>query len=252
MLQPWQTATIIKIEDATAHTKRFWLQATALEKFDFEPGQFVTFDLPIAEQKTKRMRSYSIASWPDGTNVFELVIVQLEGGAGTQYLFEEVSVGSQLTFRGPQGIFTLPPGIDRDLYLICTGTGIAPFRAMAHHILNHHIPHQHIYLVFGTRTFADALYREELEALQQDIGSFTYIPIFSREEKGEGYETGYVHEAYEKLIQQKKLSNFTTGQSEPNPAFFFLCGWKNMIDEARHRIEQAGYDRKAIHLELYG
>jgi ferredoxin-NADP reductase len=167
-------------------------------------------------------------------------------------LFEEVGVGSELKFRGPQGVFTLPEGLDRDLYLICTGTGIAPFRAMAHHILNHHIAHQHIYLIFGTRTFKDALYRAELQQLQQDIGSFTFIPVFSREEPGEGYETGYVHEAYEKIIEQKKLFNPTTGQIENSPAFFFLCGWKNMIDEARHRIEQAGYDRKSVHLELYG
>jgi ferredoxin-NADP reductase len=36
------------------------------------------------------------------------------------------------------------------------------------------------------------------------------------------------------------------------PANFYLCGWKNMIDEARQRIQEMGYDKKAIHLELYG
>jgi ferredoxin-NADP reductase len=36
------------------------------------------------------------------------------------------------------------------------------------------------------------------------------------------------------------------------PAQFYLCGWKNMIDEAKLRILALGYDRKAIHLELYG
>ena len=34
------------------------------------------------------------------------------------------------------------------------------------------------------------------------------------------------------------------------PASFYLCGWKIMIDEARKRIVDLGYDRKAIHLEL--
>ena len=33
---------------------------------------------------------------------------------------------------------------------------------------------------------------------------------------------------------------------------FYLCGWKNMIDEAKQRILALGYDRKAIHQELYG
>jgi len=33
---------------------------------------------------------------------------------------------------------------------------------------------------------------------------------------------------------------------------FMLCGWKNMIDEAKHKLVDMGYDKKDIHLELYG
>src|SRR3989337_4229528 len=134
MVQPWRTGTVIRMEDETLSTRRYWIQVNELDRFDFLPGQFVTLDLPIAEKPNKRWRSYSIASWPDGTNVFELVIVLLEGGLGTNYLFNNVSVGSELTLRGPQGVFTLPPVIEKDLFFICTGTGIAPFRSMAHFI----------------------------------------------------------------------------------------------------------------------
>src|SRR6476620_6696540 len=154
-VQPWRTGKIIRIENETYNTRRYWIQVPELESFDFTPGQFVTLDLPIAEKPAKRWRSYSIASWPDGTNLFELVIVLLEGGLGTNYLFSSVSVVSELTLRGPQGVFVLPEPIDKDLFFICTGTGIAPFRAMTHHILNHTIQHQNIYLVFGCRLFGD-------------------------------------------------------------------------------------------------
>src|ERR1700749_868866 len=133
-LQPWRTGKVIAIKEETPGTRRFWIQVPELERFDFLPGQFVTLDLPIHEKPNKRWRSYSIASWPDGSNIIELVIVLLEGGLGTNYLFNHVSVGSELTLRGPQGVFTMPETIDRDLFFICTGTGIAPFRSMAHHI----------------------------------------------------------------------------------------------------------------------
>src|ERR1044071_7942312 len=106
-VQPWRTGKVIRIVDETHNTRRYWIQVPELESFDFTPGQFVTLDLPIAEKPAKRWRSYSIASWPDGTNVIELVIVLLEGGLGTTYLFNEVDVGSELTLRGPQGVFTL-------------------------------------------------------------------------------------------------------------------------------------------------
>src|SRR5690349_12935232 len=139
MLEPWRQGVVIKIVDETPTTKRYWIQIPELEKFDFKPGQFVTLDLPIHEKKNKRWRSYSIASAPDGTNVFELVIVLLEGGLGTTYLFNEVREGMELTLRGPQGVFVLPEVIDHDLFFICTGTGIAPFRSMVHHINTHNI-----------------------------------------------------------------------------------------------------------------
>ena len=243
MPQPWRTGTVIRIEQEAAQTRRFWIQIPDMASFEFDPGQFVTLDLPIHEKPAKRIRSYSIASWPDGTNVIELVIVLLDGGAGTNYLFNEVKEGSQLTLRGPQGVFTLPEPIEKDLFLICTGTGVAPFRSMTHYIMEHNVPHGDIYLIFGCRKFEDCLYRKELTELAELLPRFHYIPTFSRETAGSDgpiIRTGYVHPVYEELCLEKQ------------PANFFLCGWKNMIDEAKQRILALGYDRKAIHQELYG
>ncbi|HUR11985.1 MAG TPA: FAD-dependent oxidoreductase [Flavitalea sp.] len=251
MLQPWRTGKVIRIEDETASTKRYWIQVPEIESFDFKPGQFVTLDLPIHEKPNKRWRSYSIASWPDGTNIFELVIVLVEDGLGTPYLFNQVKVGSELTLRGPQGVFILPEPIDRDLYFICTGTGIAPFRSMAHHIANHNVPHKNIYLIFGCRKFTDCLYGKEMRALEKELNTFKYIPTYSREEASDpAVRTGYVHAVYEELCRNStKSSEIGEGVS---PAYFYLCGWKNMIDEAKQKILALGYDKKSIHLELYG
>jgi ferredoxin-NADP reductase len=254
MLQPWQTGKIIRIENETENTRRFWIELPSLQSFDFKPGQFVTIDLPIHEKPNKRWRSYSIASWPDGTNTFELVIVLMEGGAGTNYLFNEVGIGSELILRGPQGVFVLPEKIEHDLFFICTGTGVAPFRSMATHILNHNIPHRNIYLIFGCRKFSDCLYRNELEKLDEQLADFHYIPTFSREEPDNAnhlIRTGYVHSIYEEICKSNS-NNSGTGNAGLRAANFYLCGWKNMIDEAKQRIQALGYDRKSIHQELYG
>jgi ferredoxin-NADP reductase len=255
MPQPWRTGKVIKIENETQTTRKFWIQLPSLESFDFEPGQFVTLDLPIHEKPNKRWRSYSIASWPDGTNIFELVIVLLKAGAGTHYLFNEVIVGSELILRGAQGVFTLPEKIDRDLFFICTGTGIAPFRSMIHHILNHHIAHQNIYLIFGCRKFSDCLYRSEMEELENKMSTFHFIPTYSREIASNlnGFvRTGYVHLVYQEICANNLQANKTENITMVKAAYFFLCGWKNMIDEAKQRIQALGYDRKSIHQELYG
>jgi ferredoxin-NADP reductase len=242
MPEPWRTGKFIRIEKISELTWRFWIQIPEVEDFVFKPGQFVTLDLPIHEKPNKRWRSYSIASHPDGTNVIELVIVLLEGGLGTHYLFNYVDIGTEILLRGPQGVFTLPPIIDKDLFFICTGTGIAPFRSMVKYINLHNIEHENIYLIFGCRKVCDGLYGEELKELSKTVSKFHYIPTYSREDTtNTELKHGYVHAVYQSLIE-----------SDKREAHFYLCGWKNMIDDARKNILAMGYDKKNIHFELYG
>jgi ferredoxin-NADP reductase len=237
-VQPWRKGIVTEIKEAAPGTNRYFIQVPDTDRFDFEPGQFVTLDLPIGEKTSERWRSYSIASAPDGTNSFELVIVKANGGKGTEFIFDQIKVGSEFTIRGPQGKFVLPESLDKDLFLICTGTGIAPFRSMLNHIYTQQIPHKNIYLVFGCRTKTDLLYYDEFRKLESAIESFTYVPTLSRE-AWEGL-TGYVHAAY--------AGKLTALQ----PAYFFLCGWKEMIMQAKDNLVEMGYHKKDIHFELYG
>ena len=249
MLQPWRNGTVLRIEDETHNTRRFWIQVPELTDFSFLPGQFVTLDLPIHEKANKRWRSYSIASWPDNSNIFELIVLRLEDGAGTNYLFNEVKVGSVLPLRGPQGVFTLPTTLDHDLFLICTGTGVAPFRSMIHHIKERGLDHKKIHLFYGCRTSKDLLYEKEFRQLEKELVGFSYHPTLSRED-WEGNK-GYVHPHYEKVIRDNYITN-QSGENIITPAYFLLCGWRNMIDEAKERIINMGFDKKSIHLEIYG
>jgi CDP-4-dehydro-6-deoxyglucose reductase len=234
----WQIGKVVNIIDETPNTRRFFIETQSKENFIFLPGQFVTLDLPIHEKKNKRWRSYSIASPPKKSNVFELVIVLVEDGTGTNYLFKNIKPGDELTFRGPAGVFTLPQDLEKDYFMICTGTGIAPFRSMLQYIYQQQIPAKHIHLIFGTRTKQDLLYYKEMTELDKIMPNFSYHPILSRE-IWEG-QTGYVHDVYKQLINEKR------------DAHFLLCGWKNMIDDTRHNLAEMGFDKSQIHYELYG
>jgi ferredoxin-NADP reductase len=235
---PWYTGTVIRIEDETYQTRRFFIKVNKPEAFNFTPGQYVTLDLPIHAQEDKRYRSYSISNWPDGTNVYELLIKLFDGGAASTYLFNDVKVGSTLKFRGAEGVFTLPENIDKDLYFICTGTGIAPFRSMLNYIHSYNVPHKNLYLVFGCRTRKDLLYHEEIKVLESKMENFSYIPILSRE-AWDGYK-GYVHGAYEEICQKNDEAHDSV--QNLRPALFYLSGCKAMINDARKKITELGYN----------
>jgi CDP-4-dehydro-6-deoxyglucose reductase len=126
--------------------------------------------------------------------------------------------------------------------MICTGTGIAPFRSMLQHIQLNNIPHKNLFLISGTRKCSDALYLNEMFDLKNKLPGFHYFPTFSREENvADGHYIGYVHAIYEQLLEEKNTD-----------AQFFLCGWRDMINDARQRLQARGFDKKDIHFELYG
>jgi CDP-4-dehydro-6-deoxyglucose reductase len=238
MIPAWQKGVVIRVEQATSNTRRYWVELPETDNFSFRPGQFVTLDLPIHEQRNKRWRSYSIASMPDGSNIIELIIVHLHGGVGSRYIFENINVGDTLTLRGPQGIFVLPENKEKEHFFICTGTGIAPFRSMLQYIKHHNLQGYKTNLIFGTRTTDDLLYHQEMLELQQTMPGFSYRPTLSRQQ-WDG-DTGYVHKIYEELCTNRQ------------PASFMLCGWREMIDEAKERILAMGYDKRDIIIEIYG
>ncbi len=229
----WHKGRVIRISYETNEIRRIWVELPELIKFDFFPGQYVTLDLPIHDDPEKRKRHYSIASWPDHSNVIELIIAMYKNGAGTPYFFDEVKVGTSLILHGPKGSFKLKEPVEKDVYMICTGTGIAPFRGMIHHIYNDQIIHKNIYLIFGCRTKATLLYFDEMVKLQEMIPGFHYIPTLSQEQ-WEG-NTGYVHEIYKSLCAERK------------PASFYLAGNKGMTEDAKKIINDMGYDSIIMH-----
>lgn len=234
----WQRGVIRRIIRLTPLVRQYWIELPETHRFDFAPGQFVTIDFPIHEKKNKRWRSYSIASVPDGSNTIELVISYFAGGLASEYIFNELREGSELTLKGPLGSFLLPHIADRDLLLICTGTGIVPFRSMLLELSRNPVPHQAIHLVYGCRSRENVIFADEMKSLETGIRHFLYHPVLSREQ-WEG-ASGYVHEIYESLCIPRQ------------PAVFMLCGWHAMVDEARHRIAAMGYDKASVKLELYG
>lgn len=242
-MSKWKPAVITRIQQRTETVRSFWLALSDREKLEFRPGQFLTLDLPIGKTRRDGWRSYSIASAPDDTNEAELCIVQLPDGKGTEYLFHLAEVGTELLTKEPGGVFTLPDRpLDYDVVMICTGTGIAPFRSMLKQRLAQETVNFH--LIFGCRTAADLLYRDELEQMIEEYPNFTYTATLSRESPMKAdFEVvqGYVHQVYER------------DYAEVRPGVkFYLCGWSQMVDEAHERLLKLGYAKEQVILELYG
>ena len=237
----WKKAIIEEIRSVSPTTNIFKLRIESDEPFSFKAGQFVTFDLPIGEKRLERWRSYSIASAPSTDNIIELCIVKVENGRASNYLFNDVEVGTELKMKGPGGTFCLPELMDKPSVFICTGTGVAPFTSMLLQLSKENAFKEKVHLIFGTRTAEGILYRELFEKLEASEPNFSYDVVLSRDEDWKGYK-GYVHQVY----QEKYLDK----ASETD---FYLCGWSNMVDEAIDILKnKMQVPSSNIYHELYG
>jgi ferredoxin-NADP reductase len=237
----WYEGEVIRILDETSSTKRFFIKVLDTDQFTFTPGQFITFDLPLGEKRLQRWRSYSIASISNQENILELCIVHLEGGLASNYLWK-INPGDTLKFKGPDGGFVLPSDVsDREIIMIATGTGVAPFRSMLLDFKSNPRNYKSIHLIFGTRYASGILYQEEFENLKKILPNFEYSIALSQEPETEFFK-GHVHHIYKSFYKEMSSNRH-----------FYLCGWSNMVDQAVETLfVELGYPREQIHFELYG
>jgi len=131
-------------------------------------------------EKARVNRPYSVAS-PHGDQL-EFFIVRVDDGELTPHLWN-LEVGDEIEVSDKAaGRFTLEKTPDAEnLWLIATGTGLAPYIAM----LRTEEPWKRfgkIVLVHGVRWERDLAYTEELKKLQQQHGdAFRFVQALTRE-----------------------------------------------------------------------
>lgn len=226
--------TIEEVREIAPGVKSFFIRYPF--HVEFKGGQFVIIEFGSLEHQFST-RSYSIADMSHG-NTIELCVVLKEEGAATPILFNQ-STGDELQVSLPQGRFILPEEIDNNktIGFVCTGTGVAPFRAMIKELLFERRLSNPVHLFFGCRKKEDILYKDEFENLSRQFPNFHYYPTLSREEWSG--RSGYVHEHYPEIFIHKP------------EALIYICGWTNMIKQTRDTLKSYGYGRTEIKVEFY-
>ncbi len=225
----------------------------ALERSEplvFEAGQWVTLMLAQAQgapnvtvEGEPLKRSYSIASPPDGSGTFEVTITRVVGGPGSTYL-HAAPVGTALTVMGPQGFFTRPKDKSGPSLFVGTGTGVTPLRSMLRDAVAKGDTRR-LWLVFGVRTEADLIYRDEFDALAAAHPNVRVLYTLSRPSAEWSGRTGYVQTHVEKLWRELEAA----GEGAPH---VYICGLHRMVGAVRDLLRKdLGAAREQVHSERY-
>ncbi len=241
MLKPFENIEILDLENYTHDTCRYWIKYVDNE-YGFLAGQFITFDLPISDNKRERYRSYSIASAPSDSEVMELIIKRYDDGqGGSKYIIDHWQKGSIVQGRAPQGKFLLHPSDEKTTHVfLCTGVGVAPFRSMIYDAISRDLSYSDFHLVYGCRTEKDLLYYEEFEGLEEQVPNFHYHVSLSREQ-WKDLKPSRIEVFFDSLVLP-----------EDTARHYYICGWRDMVDSTRDYLSSVGVDKSQVHFELYG
>ncbi|HET8899120.1 MAG TPA: ferredoxin--NADP reductase [Rhodanobacteraceae bacterium] len=206
----------------------------------FESGHFVMIGLEVEARPL--MRAYSIAS-PSWEEHLEFFSIKVPDGALTSRL-QHLQVGDPvLVSRKPTGtllVHDLHPG--RHLYLLATGTGLAPFLSLIRDpdTLERF---EKIVLVHGVRHIKDLAYAELIEhALPQHeyLGELIrekliYHPCVTREPfRHRGRITEF-------LASGQLAVNAGLPPLHPARDRFMLCGGPAMLHDLRSLLQGMGF-----------
>jgi len=214
----------------------FSLRTTRDPGFRFRAGQFARLGVTKADGSTV-WRAYSMVSSPHD-EFLEFFSIVVPGGEFTSEL-SRLNVGDTLMVeRQAFGFLTLDRFVDgRDLWLLATGTGIAPFLSILQDFEVWE-RFERIMLVYSAREQKELAYQDLITELgQRDyLAEFahklTYIPIVTRETI-EGALRGRITT----LIENGELEQAAGVELSPEHSRVMLCGNPQMIDDTRQLLK---------------
>jgi CDP-4-dehydro-6-deoxyglucose reductase len=237
---------LVRARSLTPNVRELVFERLDGQPMEFSPGQWVNALLPIGLEPAQSLplkRSYSIASPPDGSPLFEIAVTRVKDGPGSTWL-HALHTGAVLAFIGPQGFFTRPRIEAPPSLMVATGTGVTPIRSMVQAAVaaGSRSP---MWLLLGVRHEDDVLYGDEFDALAKGSEFVRFEPTLSQPRglwrRRRGYVQAHVRELWSDLAS-------VAGET-PHA---YVCGLERMVSSVRGILRKdMGLPREVVHAERY-
>ncbi|MFD0727576.1 ferredoxin--NADP reductase [Lysobacter brunescens] len=218
----------------------FSFTTTRSPTFRFENGHFVMIGLETEGRPL--LRAYSLVS-PNHEEHLEFFSIKVPGGPLTSRL-QHLQPGDRiLVSNKPTGTLVLSdlrPG--RVLYLLSTGTGLAPFMSLIREPETY-AAFEKVVLVHGVRRISDLAYRDYIENelpqhefFGEDVrNKLLYYPAVTREP--------FVHQGrITQLIESGKLfEDLGLPPLSPDTDRAMICGGPEMLSDLRALLDARGF-----------
>ena len=220
--------------------KTFSFRTTRKFPNKFNNGEFAM--IGMEHEGKKLLRAYSFAS-ANHEDHLEFLSIKIQDGPLTSKLQhikegDEILINSKST--GTLVIDYLLPG--RNLYLIATGTGLAPYMSIIKDPKTYE-RFEHVILTHTVQYENELAYKDELETFNEDwkevtLGRFTYFNTLTQQEwKNKGRITEWIKNGHLYIITNNISQPF-----EPKKDRFMVCGSQGLNKDLIEHFESLGME----------
>ena len=205
--------------------------------FKFTAGQFARIGLMVNGELV--VRAYSVVSSPFDENL-EFFSIVVPDGAFTSNL-QHLEIGDELYLdKTAYGYLTLARyqlPLAHDLWLLATGTGLAPFLSMLQDF-EMWTKYQHIHLIYSVRSTAELAYVDRIQEIAESFGEghtgFKFVPIITRD------PNATLHDRLPVLIENGELEKVVGLSLNSATSHVMLCGNPQMVEDTKDALKQRG------------
>ncbi|MEN9330020.1 MAG: 1,2-phenylacetyl-CoA epoxidase, subunit [Pseudomonadota bacterium] len=239
------TVTRIDAEAAGAVALTLSVPTALKDRFQFEPGQFLTLRAQVNGQDLRR--SYSICSTRSRLQQhgeLQVGIRPVEGGLFSNWAAQQLRVGDTLQVMPPEGRFVIqrPRAVHRVGF--AAGSGITPILSIIASSMEEQ-PGTKFTLVYGNRRMDSVMFNEALQDLKDQYPDrLTLIHILSRQAQEVDLLEGRIDGDKVRAIMQAFLPVKSMDE-------VFICGPEAMIEATQKALVDAGVPAQRVYSERF-
>jgi stachydrine N-demethylase, reductase component len=207
--------------------------------FDYQPGQFLTLDVPIPGGSVQR--TYTISSSPSRPLSMSITIKAQPDSIGTRWLLDHLKPGMRIKAYGPAGQFTFLRHPAKKYLFISAGSGTTPMMSMTTWAWDSGEMPDIVY-VHAARKPSDIIFKHRLEQFA------SRVPGLQLHFTVEEVEPFSVWSGY-----RGRLSQIMLGLMAPDylDREVFCCGPEPFMQAVRDMLDSLGFDFTHYHEESF-
>jgi ferredoxin-NADP reductase len=207
--------------------------------FRYEPGQFLTLELPVPGGTL--WRTYTMSSSPSRPLSVSVTVKAQPGSMGGRWMLDHLRPGMRVKTSGPAGIFTLPTRAKAKYLFISAGSGVTPSLSMTTYLFDRATDID-VVLVNCARRPSDIIGRQTLEHMASRVPE---LKLYFIVEEDDPFR---VWTGFRGRLNQLMLGLIANDYLERE---VYCCGPEPFMAAVREMLIALGYDMARYHQESF-